>query len=223
MGRRRTETKHYESEWTRAPDSLWHTFQHSAIPGVKDILMTDSTTPVAVYAKTVESDSVEVPLTQFIASISPYIPTVLDVNERLSPFLQIDGGSYDTENMDPEVIVTGLADVQRRSVDHLHYLRMLGVEQIDMSWVSSALKTVRTECTGTKFETSAKVRELCAVTTAVEELCSELSSYKIPLTLEHGDLHFGNIGGGTRSAACCFCDGGVRSLEYRFVTFRSSA
>eukprot|EP00178_Gracilaria_changii_P010763 TRINITY_DN31253_c0_g1_i1.p1 TRINITY_DN31253_c0_g1~~TRINITY_DN31253_c0_g1_i1.p1 ORF type:complete len:184 (-),score=14.28 TRINITY_DN31253_c0_g1_i1:477-1028(-) len=90
----------------------------------EDIQTAGSTTLVVVYTKTVESESLEVPLTQFIASISPYIPTVLDVGMPLNTFLQIDGGSYDTQNMDPEVVMTGLADVQRKSIDHLHHLRM---------------------------------------------------------------------------------------------------
>lgn len=71
---------------------------------------------------TAKMDSVYVPLTNFIASSSAYVPSVLDVNVQLNAFLQMGGRSYDTENKNLEVSIINLAGLQRRYIAHLHRL-----------------------------------------------------------------------------------------------------
>lgn len=100
---------------------------------------------------------------------------------------------------------------------------MLGAEQIDMLGVSRAVERVRIKSTIAIIGSSVKVRELCAATTVVEQLCAELYAYEISLTLVHGDLYFGNNDCRTGSVACCFYDWGSSFIGIPFFAYRYSA
>eukprot|EP00171_Calliarthron_tuberculosum_P004696 IDg4696t1 len=86
-----------------------------------------------------------------------------------------------------------IAEMQLKSVDYVDELKVAGVPDRSLSWLSRNVESIFEHKVLQRFEGNA---QLCALRCRVDEikqLCELVRSYGIPNTLVHGDLDVSNM------------------------------
>jgi aminoglycoside/choline kinase family phosphotransferase len=136
----------------------------------------------------------EVPLTVALAGRWPdRVPQVVGADPERAWLLLRDGGARLRESGDLAVFVRALelyGELQREDAAHVDELLALGVPDVRLSVVAAAYESFFEDDKGLEREEAARLRALAP---RFGELCAELAAFGLPDSIQHDDLHDGNV------------------------------
>lgn len=159
------------------------------------------------------------------------IPQILAVNKEQGWLLMSDGGMRLRESLKTEDDIQCWADslpiyvqLQKQSVQHLDELLELGVPDRRLATLPIKFQALLTnpELLGLNRPDGLSLEEYQRLQDSVdrmEQLCEDLAKFGIPQTLDHGDLHDGNVF--IRDGYYRLIDWGDSSVTHPFFTLHS--
>jgi hypothetical protein len=146
--------------------------------------------------------------------------------------LMSDGGTrlreVDREGRDInrwEAALRVYSSVQRDIASHADELLALGVPDLRLSALPAAYERLLDDTESLLLDGAGLTQEehgqLRGLTPRFAELCAELAAYGIPETIQHDDLHDGNVF--VRDDGYLIIDWGDSSVSHPFMTFRTTS
>jgi hypothetical protein len=186
-----------------------------------------------IYFKAVVSRlAYESALTHVLAQRYPhYLPAVLSINTEQGWLLMADGGKRLRENLKNEAdiqhwlnLLPIYAKLQQDAAQHLQEFLELGVPDRRLATLPTNFQQLlaNTEILAIEQPGGLSLIEYQCLQDSndvVTQLCSELAKFGIPETINHGDLHDGNIFIGDQSYL--FFDWGDSSISHPFFSLHS--
>jgi Phosphotransferase enzyme family len=187
-----------------------------------------------IYFKAVVSElAYESALTQTLSHRYPHCIThVLAANREHGWLLMSDGGSQLRERLKTEddiqhwqVVLPIYAEMQKKSVPHLDELLELGLPDRRLAILPTKFQELLTNTealalnrpgglNAVEYQQLQDRVDLCA------RLCEQLAAFGVPETLDHGDLHDGNVF--IREGQYLLFDWGDSSAAHPFFTIRNA-
>ena len=175
--------------------------------------------------------AVEVPLVIALAELRPDVVAPLAYDEERAWMLMRDGGTRLRElpqrrdHATWRTIVTQYADLQRVVAPHVDALVAIGVPDLRLDELPARFRDLVAdeELLLVDREGGLTRREhdrLAAWTRPFAALCDTLAEYGVPETIEHNDLHDGNVF--VRGGRAFFFDWGDASISHPFHSMRTT-
>ena len=174
----------------------------------------------------------EIPLTQKLAKWYPDdMPELISMDATRGWMLMRDGGEQlrasirPTKDINPwEPVITRYAELQIGLAEHVDEILALGIPDHRPSALPALFKQLLTDETSLMIDqekglTFAEFQQLQKLTARFEQICSDLSAYGIPDSLNHGDFHDGNVL--VKDKRITFFDWGDASVTHPFVSLRT--
>ena len=171
-------------------------------------------------------------LTQKLAEWYPdCMPELIAVDTARGWMLMRDGGRQlraairPTRDIKPwEPVITRYAELQIGLVDHVSEILALGIPDhrphvLPALYEKLLLDEASLMIDQEKGLTSAEFQQLKDLTPRFEQICTTLTSFGIPDSLNHGDFHDGNVL--LKNGRLTFFDWGDASLTHPFVSLRT--
>lgn len=130
------------------------------------------------------------------------VPRILGINPTLHSFIMSDAGEvlrpkllidYDEQTVCP--LLTRYAGLQLAVADHAENLLEAGAQDWRLSRLPGyyASLLANDEALLADGLTKGELQQLTALKPQVEELCTQLATFGLPETIEHGDFHDNNV------------------------------
>lgn len=119
-----------------------------------------------------------------------FVPKVLAIRDECT-FIQV--GAFDKFDISPSSIMQALADMQLRSLSCLDALQSDGIPYRGLDWHARHITNMLQRPALTSLQTKQPYTELHRRIDDFRTLLAELSTYRIPQTLIHGDFNELNI------------------------------
>ena len=136
----------------------------------------------------------EVPLTVALAARWPdRVPQVVAADPERTWLLLRDGGTRLREGGEIEIFVRALelyGELQRDEAAHVDELLALGLPDVRLPVVAAAYEAFFEDDRGLEPDELARLRALAP---RYHELCDELAAFGLPDSIQHDDLHDGNV------------------------------
>ena len=193
------------------------------VPSNTGTLFFKATAPETIY---------EIALTKMMAGWFPdCMPELVAADTTRGWMLMRDGGEQlrasirPTQDIKPwEPVITRYAELQIGLAEHVNEILALGIPDHR----PAALPTLYTQLLADKPSlmidqekglTSAEFQQLKNLTPRFEQICSDLSAFGIPASLNHGDFHDGNVL--LKNGRITFFDWGDANVTHPFVSLRT--
>ncbi|CDF34553.1 unnamed protein product [Chondrus crispus] len=148
-----------------------------------------------LYVKALHSRLLKASMIAVIHEVVTEIaPAMVAVNEARNMCMERSVASSRCPSINTELLMKTIAGVHKRSVPHLEVLKHAGVPVYTAKWLLSNVKEILGCSLVIESGDNVSVAKLRANVPRLESCLKELSSYGIPHTLLHGDLHSLNIG-----------------------------
>ncbi len=171
-------------------------------------------------------------LTQKLAGWYPdCMPELIAVDTQRGWMLMRDGGEplrasiRPTQDITPwEPVITRYAELQIGLAEHVSEILALGIPDHRPAVLPVLYTQLLADETSLMIDqekglTSAEWEQLKSMTARFGEICTELASFEIPESLNHGDFHDGNVL--LRDGRITFFDWGDASVTHPFFTLRT--
>ena len=171
-------------------------------------------------------------LTQKLAEWVPdCMPELIAVDTARGWMLMRDGGEQlrasirPTQDIKPwEPVITRYAELQVGLADHVSELAALGIPDRRPAGLSAQYEKLLADEASLMIDqekglTSAEFHQLRDLTPRFEQICTELTAFGIPDSLNHGDFHDGNVL--LKNGRVTFFDWGDASVTQPFVSLRT--
>ena len=171
-------------------------------------------------------------LTQKLAGWFPdCMPELIAVDTARGWMLMRDGGEplrgsiRPTQDIMPwEPVITRYAEVQIGLAEHISEILALGIPDHRLAVLPALYTQLLTDEESLMIDqekglTSAEWGRLKGMTSRFGQICTELASFEIPESLNHGDFHDGNVL--LKDGRITFFDWGDASVTHPFVTLRT--
>ncbi|MHC5778751.1 phosphotransferase [Nostoc sp.] len=136
-------------------------------------------------------------VTAELANLFPaHIPNVLSVDTQRHWMLLADFGEPIDRNTPIKLqkdIYRLLAQIQIKSVQHIDNLLSVGCLDRRLNWLATQIDVLFNDEIALSRLQADEIKQLQTFAPYLENLCSQLTSYQIPQTLIHSDLHLGNV------------------------------
>ncbi|HJS20690.1 MAG TPA: phosphotransferase [Anaerolineales bacterium] len=199
----------------------WSTVLH--VPTDEGKLFFKATAPETLY---------EVPLTEMLSNWYPdCMPELIAVDTRRGWMLMRDGGEQLRQSIRPTrdislwtPIIPIYADVQVGAAGQIAEILVAGLPDYRLVVLPALYAKLLTDRESLMIDqergvTASEWRQLQDMVLRFEWLCSELSAYGIPESIDHGDFHDGNVL--VRNGRITFLDWGDASITHPFVSLRT--
>jgi hypothetical protein len=171
-------------------------------------------------------------LTQKLAGwFTDCTPELLAVDTTRGWMLMRDGGETlrgsirPTQDVTPwEPVITRYAELQIGLAEHISEILGLGIPDHRLAVLPALYTQLLTDEESLMIDqekglTSAEWQQLKGMTARFGQICTELASFEIPESLNHGDFHDGNVL--LRDGRITFFDWGDASVTHPFVSLRT--
>ena len=171
-------------------------------------------------------------LTQKLAEWVPdCMPELIAVDTARGWMLMRDGGEQlrasirPTQDIKPwEPVITRYAELQLGLADHVSELLAFGIPDRRPAMLPALYEKLLADKASLMIDqekglTSAEFQQLRDLTPRFEQICSELTAFGIPDSLNHGDFHDGNVL--LKNGRVTFFDWGDASVTQPFVSLRT--
>lgn len=185
------------------------------------------------FFKATMAGSCEAALTQFLVGVSRnQIPLLISADLERGWMILGDGGLRLREALKEkpqierwEELLPEYARLQIAAYEHIGELIQQGIPDRSISHFPELYRTLVADREFFLVDhengiTSAEYQRLLKVQDWVAHQCERLATYRIPMTLHHGDLHDANIF--INSDGYCFADWGDCSVSHPFFSLRTS-
>ncbi len=183
-----------------------------------------------IYFKAVIPDlAYEAALTQNLSSWYPHcVPQILAAQRKYGWLLMAEGGvrlretlKTDDDLQHWESLLPIYAQLQKESIKHLNNFLELGVPDRRLTVLPTQFQALLTDTEVLRLNypdglSSEEYQRLQDSADLLARLCEKLATFSIPETLDHGDLHDGNVF--LRDGLYRFFDWGDSSLSHPFFT-----
>ncbi len=199
----------------------WSTVLH--VPTDEDTLFFKATAADTIY---------ESALTQLLATWYPdCMPELLAVDTTRGWMLMRDGGEplrasiRPTQDIKPwEPVIMRYAELQIGLAEHVSEILALGIPDRRLTVLPALYTQLLTDEESLmigqeKGLTFSDLQQLQVLTPRFDQICTELASFGIPESLNHGDFHDGNVL--LRNGRLTFFDWGDASVTHPFVSLRT--
>lgn len=207
--------------WIEAnvPNARWHVIKDTDLT----YLLVGALDEERYYAKAVTDISRgEAGLSAFLAERHPdFVPDVIAIDSARNWLLMRDiGGEALRERPDVsryEAALRQYAQLQRQEIDQIETCLSYGIPDRRPAKLKGEIRTYLPElCAG--FE-QYKAEAMLALQDELIAMCDELA-IGMPMSLEHGDLHGGNIFWRERTNDLCILDWGDATVTHPFFSVR---
>lgn len=159
------------------------------------------------------------------------MPELLAVDTTRGWMLMCDGGEQlrasirPTQDIKPwEPVITRYAELQIGLAEHVTEILALGIPDRRLTVLPALYTQLLTDEESLmigqeKGLTSSDFQQLQVLTPRFDQICTELASFGIPESLNHGDFHDGNVL--LRNGRLTFFDWGDASVTHPFVSLRT--
>jgi aminoglycoside/choline kinase family phosphotransferase len=186
-----------------------------------------------VFFKATAAETVyESALTQLLASLHPdCMPELLAVDTSHGWMLMCDGGEQlrasirPTQDVTPWApVIVRYADLQIELANHIEEFLALGIPDHRPASLPALYKRLLSDEASLLIDrekglTSAEVKQLHELAPRFKQICTNLTAYRIPDSLNHGDFHDGNVL--LKNGRITFFDWGDANVTHPFVTLRT--
>jgi phosphotransferase family enzyme len=184
------------------------------------------------FKATAEETIYESALTQKLAGWFPdCTPELLAVDTTRGWMLMRDGGETlrgsirPTQDVTPwQAVITRYAELQIGLAEYASEILALGIPDHRLAVLPTLFIQLLADETSLMIDqekglTSAEWGQLKGMTARFGQICTELASFEIPESLNHGDFHDGNVL--LKDGRITFFDWGDASVTHPFVTLRT--
>jgi len=193
------------------------------VPTNEGTLFFKATAPETIY---------ESILTQKLAGWYPHcIPELVAVDTARGWMLMRDSGETlrgsirPTKDVRPwEPVITKYAEVQIDLTEHVNEILALGIPDHRLAALPALYKQLLTDEESMMLDqekglTSADFHRLQNLSPRFEQICTDLATFGIPESINHGDFHDGNVL--VKNGRITFFDWGDASVTHPFVSIRT--
>jgi len=184
------------------------------------------------FKATAQETVYESALTKMLAGWYPdCMPELLAVDTARGWMLMRDGGEQlrlsirPTKDIKPwEPVITRYSELQIGLAEHISGILALGIPDHRLAALPALYKQLLADEESLMIDqpkglTSGELRQLQDLTMRFGQICTELASFGIPESLNHGDFHDGNVL--LRNGRITFFDWGDASVTHPFVSLRT--
>ena len=221
----RTETSHQSIQLTGEIEQphayAWSTVMR--VPSNDGMLFFKATAAETLY---------EAALTQKLAGWYPdCMPELVAVDIPRGWMLMRDGGEQlrasirPTQDIQPwQPVITRYAELQIGLAEHISEILALGIPDHRLAALPPLFSQFLVEKDNLMIDqekglTSAEFQQLQNLTSRFEQICTDLASFGIPESLNHGDFHDGNVL--LKNGRITFFDWGDATVTHPFVSLRT--
>ena len=196
-------------------------------------VMRVSTNAGTLFFKATAPETIyEIALTEKLARWFPdCMPELVAVDTARGWMLMRDGGEQlrasirPTQNLKPwEPVITRYAEIQIGLADHIPEILALGIPDHRPRALPALYSELLTDTESLMIDqekglTSGEFQQLQSLTPRLEQICTDLTAFGIPDSLNHGDFHDGNVL--INDGRITFFDWGDASVTHPFVSLRT--
>ncbi len=221
----RTETSHQSIQLTGEIEQphayAWSTVMR--VPSNDGMLFFKATAAETLY---------EAALTQQLVGWYPdCMPELVAVDIPRGWMLMRDGGEQlrasirPTQDIQPwQPVITRYAELQIGLAEHISEILALGIPDHRLAALPPLFSQFLVEKDNLMIDqekglTSAEFQQLQNLTSRFEQICTDLASFEIPESLNHGDFHDGNVL--LKNGRITFFDWGDANVTHPFVSLRT--
>ncbi|HQX15055.1 MAG TPA: aminoglycoside phosphotransferase family protein [Anaerolineales bacterium] len=184
------------------------------------------------FKATADETIYEIALTQLLTNLQPDVmPDLIAVDTVRGWMLMRDGGEQLRASIRPtqnvkawEPVIIKYAELQKRLAERVDEILAFGVPDHRLAALPALYLQLLADTPSLmigqeKGLTSTEYQQLQNLTVRFEQICAELTAYKIPESVNHGDFHDGNVL--LKNGRITLFDWGDADVTHPFVSLRT--